>query len=140
MNKRPTNESARLVGGWWGRRGGWRKQKCHQRVAKTRWWSRWAARLVERKKDPPTSLRDSLVVGGAGGVGGGSRNATNESLRLVGGHGGRQGWWRGKRPTNESRRLVGGQRGRRGGWRKQKCHQRVLTTRWWSYWPAVWVE
>jgi hypothetical protein len=47
--------------------------------------------LVEREKDPPTSLADSLGVGGAGGVGGGSRKATNESLRLVGGLIGQQG-------------------------------------------------
>jgi hypothetical protein len=54
--KGPTNESARLVGGWWGQQGRWRKQKSHQRVVATRWWPWWAAGLVERENDPPTSL------------------------------------------------------------------------------------
>ena len=45
--KKFTNESRRLVGGWWGQRGNWSRQKSHQRVIETHWWQNgWSRVLV----------------------------------------------------------------------------------------------
>jgi hypothetical protein len=112
-----TNESLRLVGGPRCRRCRWKDGKSHQRVSKTRWWCWRLAWSVERREKPPTSHEDSLVVVGAG---------------VVGGEGGK--------PTNESRRLVGGPKCQRRCWKEEKTHQRVVGTRWWPSWPASSME
>jgi hypothetical protein len=37
-------------------------------------------------------------------------------------------------------RLVGGRLCRRRGWKGEKTHQRVITTRWWLFMQALWVQ
>src|ERR1700720_3753543 len=83
----------------------------HQRVYKTRWSSWWSTRGGEDKNHTPTSHIDSLVVLVVDGEWGWRERHTNESIRLVGRRGGRQG--AGKIRTT---------------------HQRVILTRWWSWW------
>ena len=77
--RKATNESLRLVGGGGGQHRGWEGKETHQRVIKTHWWWWRPASWVERKRDPPTSHKDSLVVVEAGVVGGKEERPTNES-------------------------------------------------------------
>ena len=80
-----TNESLGLVGGGGCRRRTGKARTTHQRVVVTRWWS---MKGWEGKVTAPMSRRDSLVVMVVDEGPGGREQHTNESSRLVGGHGG----------------------------------------------------
>ena len=101
-----TNELSGLVGGHGGQwRTGRVRWTTHQRVAMTHWW---LMKGQEGENNSPTSHWDLLVVVVVNEGLGGRDQHTNESLWLVGGQ------WRAGRA-----RLL---------------HQRVVATRWWSWW------
>jgi hypothetical protein len=72
--RKKTHQRVAMNRWWWWRADGSRGN--HQRVARTRWWSveaaevvgggREVAKVVEGRKDPPTSRDDPLVVFGGG--------------------------------------------------------------------------